>query len=876
MNLTEFQRLCERLNPYCRHALEAAIYMSRERTHFEVTIDHFFCKLLDDPNCDIALIARAYGVDLGTWSADISESVDRFKAGNSGGIHWTEDLILVVERSWIIASVHYNFPQIRSGAILSALLALRNESATFYASATGGEAHNLALEAIARNDLEKDLPELIKGSSEGKAEEVGAPVPAARPGGAALQKFTVNLNELAREGQLDRALGRDSEIRQVVDILCRRRKNNAILVGEPGVGKTAIAEGLARRIVEGDVPDVLTDTEILSLDLGLLQAGAGVKGEFENRLKQIIQEVTTSAKPVVLFIDEAHLLIGAGNQPGGSDAANLLKPALARGQLRTIAASTWAEYKKYFEKDAALQDRFELVKIEEPDEALAATMLRGTKDAYEAHHNVQILDEGVEAAVHLSGRYLTGRQLPRKAVDLLDTAAARVRVGLTAKPAVIDDLERRLENLKREQAAKQRDQDAGVADHASRIAELDELIDQTRKDLEGYQQRWKTEKQAADEYFALRDRVSSQEAGEPSQDGDALKKAITKLREVQGSHPLIPIHVDQTVTAQVIADWTGIPVGDMVEQELPKLLELENRLRERVRGQDHALRTLAETIRINKAGLGNPDAPIGVFLLVGPSGTGKTETALALADVLFGGERFMATINMSEFKEEHTISLLIGSPPGYVGYGEGGVLTEAVRHRPYTVVLLDEVEKAHPQIMELFYQIFDKGYCEDRTGRYISFRNTIILMTSNLESQRITEMCSVVPRPDPQEMVEAIRPTLTAHFKPALLARFRVIPYYPLDASVLRDVVVLKLDRLRRRFRDVHGIEMEYAETLLDTLADRCQVTDLGARELDHLILEGILPNLSLELLNRMSDKDMPKRVRLHVDESGAYSFAFA
>ena len=876
MNLQDFQRLCDRLNPYCRHALEAAVLLCRERTHFEITLEHLFTKLLDDPNGDIGLIARACGIDLGEWSGSVSAAVDRLKSGNTGGVHWTEDVIRLIERAWLLSSAHYGFQAIRSGTLLVALAAILEEGGGMLSAEVQEPSWLRSVSVISKRNVRDELPSLIKGSSEGSAEAGPAVSSAPRGGGAsALERFTVNLNELARQGKLDRALGRDSELRRVVDILCRRRKNNAILVGEPGVGKTAVVEGLARRIVEGDVPSVLAESEILSLDLGLLQAGAGVKGEFENRIKQIIEGVANHPKAVVLFIDEAHLLIGAGNQAGGGDAANLLKPALARGQLRSIAATTWTEYKKYFEKDAALQDRFEVVKVEEPDEALAAVMLRGTKDAYEEHHSVQILDDGITAAVSLSNRYLTGRQLPRKAVDLLDTAAARVRVGLSSKPAPVDDLERRVENLSIERRARQRDHEAGLSDHHERLAELDGLIQQAEKDLGAARDRWNQEKAAVEAYVSLRDAADGQHQNdaEQAENKSKLSDALKSLRAIQGRHPMVPVHLDAAVAAQVIADWTGIPVGNMVEEEMPKLLNLEDRLRERVRGQDHALRKLAETIRINKVGLGNPAAPIGIFLLVGPSGTGKTETALALADILFGGERFCTTINMSEFKEEHTVSLLIGSPPGYVGYGEGGVLTEAVRQRPYTVVLLDEVEKAHPKILELFYQIFDKGYCEDRTGRVINFRNTIILMTSNLDSERITEMCGIEPRPDAEEILSAIRPTLSNHFKPALLARFRVIPYYPLGPGVLREIVDLKLGRVSRRLRDVHGIEMRYDDAVADALVSRCQVTELGARQLDHAVAEQILPSLSGELLSRLGQSDKPRRVTLTLEESGTFGY---
>ncbi len=881
MRLSDFQKLCDRLSPYCRHALEAAVLYTRERTHYEVGIEHFLSKLLEDPNCDLGLICRGYGVNQGDWLAEVARALDRIKSGSTSGVHWTEDVIKLVERAWMFASTVYSVSTIRSGFILLALLAMAEEGVLSGTGSGGLAAESGALASLAKHNLRDDLRRLVEGSSEGSFDAPSAAVAPTAPASAgALERFTVNLNELARTGKLDRAIGRDKELRQLLDILSRRRKNNAILVGEPGVGKTAVVEGLALRIIEGDVPVFLRDTDVLSLDLGLLQAGAGVKGEFETRIKQVLTGVKSYGKPVILFIDEAHLLIGAGNQAGGGDAANLLKPALARGELRSIAATTWAEYKKYIEKDAALQDRFELIKIDEPEESRATDMLRGTKDAYEKFHAIQILDEGLEAAVKMSNRYLTGRQLPRKAVDLLDTAAARVKIGGVAKPPVIEDLERRLENLQVERSAKQRDHDHRLTDYARRIEELDALIAQAKTDLDVQLKQWEVEKKSVDEYVKARaalDEAAAPGNGAAKARAEAqLDQALKEVRRVQGRTPLVPIHLDEKIVARVIADWTGIPVGNMIEEELPKILDLENRLKERVRGQDHALKTLAETIRTSKAGLNAPTLPIGVFLLVGPSGTGKTETALALAETLFGGERFATTINMSEYKEEHTISLLIGSPPGYVGYGEGGVLTEAVRQRPYNVVLLDEIEKAHRQVLELFYQIFDKGYCEDRTGRYISFRNTIILMTSNLDSERITQMCTAEPLPSPEELLDAIRPTLSEHFKPALLARFRVIPYYPLGTSLLRQIVQLKLDRVGARLRETYGITLTYTDALADHIVSRCGNTELGARQLDQVISEGILPRLSWELLGRTAAKSAkPRRAVLDLEGTGSYRIVF-
>ncbi|HSP77051.1 MAG TPA: type VI secretion system ATPase TssH, partial [Myxococcaceae bacterium] len=668
-----------------------------------------------------------------------------------------------------------------------------------------------------------------------------ASAPAGGAGGEALRRFATSFTGRVREGKIDPIFGRHREIRQMVDILSRRRKNNPILVGEPGVGKTALVEGLAWAIVKGEVPDALKNVELLGLDLGLLQAGAGVRGEFENRLKSVISEVKASPTPIILFIDEAHTLIGSGAAAGGSDGANLLKPALARGELRTLAATTWSEYKKYFEKDAALERRFQPVKVDEPSVEEAELMLRGLRPTYEAAHGVTIRDEAVSAAVRLSSRYISGRQLPDKAVDLLDTAAARVKIELSTRPDELVALEQQISALERERDARQRDIADGHPGDAEAVKELEEKLAATRDELASLQGRWETERAAVAALMEARQALHSPpEGAEPEALRAAVEEASEKLARARGEEPLVHAEVDADIVARVVASWTGIPVGKMRSDTLDAVLKLETKLTERVRGQDPALMKVAELIRISQAGIRNPDTPIGVLLFVGPSGVGKTETALALADSLYGGERFMTTLNMSEFQEKHTVSRLIGSPPGYVGYGEGGLLTEAVRQRPYSVVLLDECEKADLEVMNLFYQVFDKGMLTDGEGRAVDFRNTVIILTSNLGSDIIMRAHEGGATPSAEELVAAVRPTLSRHFKPALLARMTIVPYAPVGPEVMRQIVSMKLEKLAGRLRATHGVETTLAPELLDALALRCTEAETGARNVEH-ILQGSL-----------------------------------
>ncbi len=666
----------------------------------------------------------------------------------------------------------------------------------------------------------------------------------------------------------------------MIDILARRRKNNPIVVGEAGVGKTAVVEGLAVRVVEDDVPDLLKGVSILGLDMGLLQAGAGVKGEFENRLKSVISEIKASPTPIILFIDEAHTLIGAGGQAGGSDAANLLKPALARGELRTIAATTWSEYKKYFEKDAALARRFQLVKLDEPDVETAVLILRGLKDKYEGAHGVAVRDDAIVAAAELSSRYISGRQLPDKAVDLLDTSAARVKILLTAKPDAVEDRERSMQALEREKKALERDRLHGIAIDEARPGQIEEELKRLREETETLRERWGKEKDAAHRLVGLRKElyalVSEGREEEKQKELKAeLARAMQELEAIQSGSPLVRVEVDPDVVAKVVSDWTGIPLGRVLRDQVRNVVNLEENLRLRIKGQDEAIGVIGEIIKASKAGLSDPRQPMGIFLLVGPSGVGKTETGLAVADLLFGGDRFLTTINMSEFQEGHTVSRLIGSPPGYVGFGEGGVLTEAVRQRPYSVILIDEVEKAHLDVVNLFYQVFDKGTLSDGEGRIIDFKNTILFLTSNLASDAITRLCAGEKRPSAEALVEAIRPILSKHFKPALLARMTIVPYYTLDPSFMQEIVTLKLDRLVARMAENNKMKLTCSPEVVEQIAARCTEVETGARNIDHIMRGTILPQLSREILARLGDESMPSEVHLEMQD-GAFHIRFA
>ncbi|HYO65513.1 MAG TPA: type VI secretion system ATPase TssH, partial [Archangium sp.] len=803
-----------------------------------------------DEEGEASLILRHFQVDRAKVLARVEDTLRGLRAGNAARPVFSESLFQWFEDAWLMASLEHGALRLRSGALMAQWIA---RSAKYSAESYP------ELDAISTEALKKGFEEAVSASQEA-AEMAAAGTAAAPAGGApaprgeeALSRFTTSFTAKAREGKIDPIFGRDREIRQVIDVLSRRRKNNPIIVGEPGVGKTALVEGLARAIVTGDVPDSLKNFELLGLDLGLLQAGAGVKGEFENRLKAVISEVKASPKPIILFIDEAHTIIGAGGPQGGGDAANLLKPELARGELRTVAATTWSEYKKYFEKDPALERRFQPVKVDEPSEADAVLMIRGLRPTYEKAHNVTIREEAVTAAVALSHRYISGRQLPDKAVDLLDTAAARVKLEQSARPDELVELEAKLSSLESEKAARERELASGQTPPPEDGPTVEERLAAIKDQVASVRGRWEAQRAAVD---AVKKAQAELDAAKEPADKEKLKARVTELREAmkkaQGESPMVHMDVDTDVVARVVAGWTGIPVGKMRSSSLNAVLNLEETLRSRVRGQDMALRTVAETLRASAAGIRNPTTPIGVLLFVGTSGVGKTETALALADALYGGERFLTTINMSEFQEKHTVSRLIGSPPGYVGYGEGGMLTEAVRQRPYSVVLLDECEKADPEVLNLFYQVFDKGVLNDGEGRTVDFKNTVIILTSNLATDVITQMFQAPEPPTIEAVRDAIKPALTKHFKPALLARMSVVPYVPIQREILKDIASMKLNSLAGRLHTSHRIKTEFAPEVIEEFARRCTDMDSGARNVDHVLRASLMPQLSRELLEQM------------------------
>jgi type VI secretion system protein VasG len=853
--VAEPRSLLKKLNSTCTRALEGAAGACLTARHYEVTIEHMLLALLDDLESDVPRILEHFEVQPDRMRTALQRSLGDLRSGNAGKPVFAPLLLELIEDAWVYASTEFGDAKVRSGALFARVVAapsrfLQSEPAD--------------LEKIAREDLRKNLPTIAEASREGASVRPEAVAPGgdgALPKNAtaigspdgALARFTLDLTERARKGELDPVFGREPEIRSVIDILCRRRKNNPIIVGEAGVGKTALVEGLALAIAAGNVPDELKNVHVLSLDLGALQAGAGVKGEFENRLKGVITEVKASPKPIVLFIDEAHMLIGAGG-PQGGDAANLLKPALARGELRTVAATTWAEFKKYFEKDAALERRFQPVKVEEPSIEVATLMLRGLAKRFEEAHGIVIRDEAVRAAVTLSSRYITGRQLPDKAVDLLDTSAARAKVIRGARPAVIDDNKAALAAVTREIEAYERDFAAGVSVDEEAKAAAVAKRDTLKTELEAHEKRLAEQRVIVDQIDAIRAQVKAGDASQREAHRTALRAELEKLRAIKPEERLLFADVDEALVSSIIGDWTGIPVGKLVKDDVEAMLSLEDRLRKRVRGQDQGLAVIGRELRASRSGLKPPEQPLGVFLLVGPSGVGKTETALTLADLIFGGERFVVTINMSEFLERHTVSRLIGSPPGYVGFGEGGLLTEAVRQRPYTVVLLDEVEKAHPEVLNLFYQVFDKGTLSDGEGRTVDFKNTVVILTSNLATDLITAAAAPGKPPPPLEEVVAIaKPTLSAHFKPALLARMTVVPYYPIGADALVQIVSMKMGAMQRRAKEAHGVDLTVSAEVKDAIAARCREVESGARNVDHILRGTIMPLVSSEILRRMA-----------------------
>jgi type VI secretion system protein VasG len=921
MNL---KSLIGKLNDSTRGALEAAAGLCLARTHYDIEVEHYLTKLLDSTDNDVAAIFKHFEIDTSRLSGELARALDKLKAGNARTPSLSPTLMRMLIEAWTLGSIDYNAGQVRTGFTILAL-------------ATNDELVRLMrdvsreFQKIQADVLRKDLASIVGNSSEeaqaavaAAAAAPGAPSGAPRPGGKTpnLDQFTVNLTEKAKTGKVDPVLGRDFEIRQVVDILMRRRQNNPILTGEAGVGKTAVVEGFALRVAQGDVPPPLRNVTVRTLDLALLQAGAGIKGEFENRLKGLIEEVKASPIPIILFIDEAHTMIGAGGQAGQGDAANLLKPALARGELRTIAATTWSEYKKYFEKDPALARRFQVVKVEEPIETQCMTMLRGIVPSLEKHHKVRILDEGLTAAVHLSHRYLAGRQLPDKAVSVLDTACARLALGQSATPPAIEDSVRQIDDLAVQQRILERESVVGT-DHRERLQEIATKSAEIESRLAGLRTRFEKER---DLVTAIRDLRSQLESAAASQNGNSgavcaeipgvvtdagttapaapapaaaaassttataveeaakpvdvaavraqLAQAESELAVLQGETPMIRVAVDAQIVGEVISAWTGIPVGKMMKDEISTVLSLPSFLGQRVIGQLHALEIISQRISTARARLDDPNKPVGVFMLVGPSGVGKTETALALSDLLFGGERNLITINMSEFQEAHTVSTLKGSPPGYVGYGEGGVLTEAVRRRPYAVVLLDEVEKAHPDVLELFYQVFDKGKMEDGEGREIDFKNTIIILTTNAGTDTMAKLCAdPETMPGPEGLVKALKPELNKIFKPAFLGRMVLIPYLPIRDENLKQIIKLKLGKIQRRIQENHKIELTYDAAVVQEVANRCTEVESGARNVDNILTNTLLPDISRQLLGRMATNEPLERIHVGIGTDGAFEY---
>jgi type VI secretion system protein VasG len=905
--------LIGKLNDPARSALEAAAGLCLSRTHYDIEVEHYLLKLLDARETDFAQIARHFEVDKSRLSAELTRSLDKLKSGNARTPKLSPTILRMLTEAWTTGSIDYNAVEIRTGFTILAL-------------AADGELTRLMREIsqefqkIPAETLRKDFLSIVAGSQE---EELGAPTEAAgeatpsvrAKGGKTpnLDQYTVNLTENARRGKIDPVLGRDFEIRQIIDILTRRRQNNPILTGEAGVGKTAVVEGFALRVAQSDVPPSLRNVSVRTLDLTLLQAGAGVKGEFENRLKGLIEEVKASPTPIVLFIDEAHTMIGAGGQSGQNDAANLLKPALARGELRTIAATTWSEYKKYFEKDAALARRFQVVKVEEPTEVQCMVMMRGIVSPLEKHHQVRILDEAVAGAVRLSHRYLAGRQLPDKAVSVLDTACARLSLGQNTNPPAIEDTTRQIDDLEVQQRVLQREAAVGV-DHAERLAEIAANKATAESHLATLRERWDKER---DLVTGIRDIRAQLEGDSPADGQNTVPAAVpgnspspesgdgatpnasaaaatpgvqaptpeelraqlsgleAELSAVQGETGLIRVCVDAQIVGEVISGWTGIPVGKMMKDEIATILSLKEVLGNRVIGQSYALEVISQRIQTSRASLDDPQKPVGVFMLVGPSGVGKTETALALSDLLYGGEHNLVTINMSEFQEAHTVSTLKGSPPGYVGYGEGGVLTEAVRRRPYSVVLLDEVEKAHPDVLELFYQVFDKGMMEDGEGRQIDFKNNIIILTTNACTDQMMKLCAdPETAPSPQGLVQALKPELNKIFKPAFLGRMVVVPYYPIRDEALKRIIVLKLDKIQRRIQENHKIGLTYEDMLVEEVARRCTEVESGARNVDNILTNSLLPDISRQLLARMAEGEKLSSIRVGIGPEGQFVYS--
>ncbi|WP_188151036.1 type VI secretion system ATPase TssH [Teredinibacter waterburyi] len=886
----DLKSLVGKLNEPCRNALEGAAGLCMSRSHYNVEIEHWLLKLLEVSDSDLVAVLEKYEINLGKFAQELNRELDKIKSGNTRQPALSPTIVDLAKNAWMLASVEYAHGQATSAHILAALLL--DEGLRRSTGCLSGELSKIPPESL------RDLVRSIVGTTgesgsanlgddEGQAAAVGAPSKS-----PALDKFTVNLTEAAKQGKIDAVLGRDDEIRQIIDILIRRRQNNPILTGEAGVGKTAVVEGFALRIASGDVPDALKGVSIRSLDLGLLQAGASVKGEFENRLKSVIAEVKASPTPIIMFIDEAHTLIGAGGKEGQGDAANLLKPALARGELRTIAATTWAEYKKYFERDPALTRRFQVVKVEEPSEEKAINMMRAISVMLQHHHGVRIMDEAIVDSVRLSSRYITARQLPDKSVSLLDTACARVALSQSATPAQVENTRRNITQTETNIISLERE-NATLGNCEDRIETLKAELDALRELLIMQEAQWDKERDKVAAIHELQKKIEDDfHAGKKSSadkkdDADSLSEEdktkiktelhqlMEQLTSIQDEQPMIQVNVDSQAIAEVVANWTGIPVGKMVSNEINAILNLKDVLNNRVIGQEHALEAIAQSIRTSRAGLTDPRKPIGVFFMVGSSGVGKTETALALADTLYGGEQNITVINMSEFKEEHKVSMLLGSPPGYVGYGEGGVLTEAVRRKPYSVILLDEMEKAHPGVQDVFYNLFDKGTIKDGEGRDIDFRNTVIIMTSNAAEEHIRAMCAASEvRPDPEVLMDNFRPQLLQYFKPAFVGRTTVIPYYPLDDENMLKICKINMKRIEKRVREHYDADFTYDEEVMLHIVARSQEVDTGARNIENILTRTMLPALASECLGRMANGEGVSAIHVGVTDEGEFTYS--
>ncbi len=870
--------LVDKMTDPMRDALEGAAGICLAHTQYNVEIEHWLLKLLDSGDTDLLALLEKHEVNASTLAKQLAQAIARFKTGSSRPAALSPTIVEVSKNAWMLASVDYGHAAISSGHLLAALLLNDQTRLPLLQICT-------ELEAIAPESLRETAKAMFGSTQESsgalhtsyQSQGENAVSASKTP---SLDKYTINLTQRAQAGEIDPVLGRDEEIRQCIDILTRRRQNNPIMTGEAGVGKTAVVEGFALRIANGDVPQPLKGVQLRTLDLGLLQAGASVKGEFENRLKSVIEEVRASLVPIILFIDEAHTMIGAGGKEGQGDAANLLKPALARGELRTIAATTWAEYKKYFERDPALTRRFQVVKVEEPDETKAIDMMRGIATSLQHHHRVRILDEAIIASVKLSHRYIPGRQLPDKSVSLLDTACARVSLSQSSPPGAIEDCQRRIQRAEHTKASLIRE-NAATGDHQETLEELEQELLDANSTLEMLTKQRQCEQKLIDQIRDIRQTIDdqfNQKTDMPSAELEQQKRSLQdlskQLKEIQGQSPLMQAYVDEQAIAEVIANWTGIPVGKMVSDEISAVQHIASRLEKRVIGQSHALEAVAQAIRTSRAGLTDPRKPVGVFLFCGTSGVGKTETALALADELFGGEQNITTINMSEFKEEHKVSMLLGSPPGYVGYGEGGVLSEAARRKPYSVILLDEMEKAHPGVQDIFYNLFDKGTIKDGEGRDIDFKNTVIIMTSNAGEDAIRAiMDQVEEKPEPDVLLDNIRPYLLQSFKPAFLGRANVVPYYPLEDEDLMKICEINMQKISKRIQSHYSASFSYDDDVLLHIVARCHDSDTGARNIESILTKTLLPALASECLEQLANEQVISNVHVTTDEDGDFSF---